>query len=64
MSNPNPNQKTRFKQAGREPLSRKAIGVRLPVSIDTALRELAGDELSEWIRQAIAEKLEREQKSA
>lgn len=34
---------------------------RLPVSVDIALRELAGDELSDWIREAIAEKLEREQ---
>lgn len=34
---------------------------RLPVSIDTTVRELAGDELSNWIREAIAEKLEREQ---
>ena len=36
---------------------------RLPVSIDTTVRELAGDELSNWIREAITEKLEREQQS-
>lgn len=31
------------------------------MDVDTAVRELAGDELSDWIREAIAEKLEREQ---
>ncbi len=34
---------------------------RLPVSVDTTVRELAGDDLSSWIREAISEKLEREQ---
>lgn len=64
MSNPNPNQKTRFKQIGKEPLDKKSIGLRLPVGVEATVRELSGGQLSEWIREAIAEKLEREQKSA
>jgi hypothetical protein len=44
-----------------EPISKRQIGVRLPESMDSAVRELAGDDLSNWVRQAIAEKLEREQ---
>lgn len=43
-----------------EPLASKPISVRLPVSMDAAVRELAGDELSEWIRGAIAARLEQE----
>ncbi len=50
-----------FQVKGSEPLAKKPVMARLPVSVDTALRELAGDELSDWIREAIAEKLEREQ---
>lgn len=50
-----------FQVQGKEPLAKKPVMARLPVSIDKALRELAGDELSDWIREAIAEKLEREQ---
>lgn len=50
-----------FRVQGSEPLAKKPIMARLPVSVDIALRELAGDELSDWIREAIAEKLEREQ---
>ena len=38
------------------------MGVRLPVDMDATVRELAGDDLAAWIRCAIAEKLEREQK--
>ncbi len=61
MSNPNPNRATRFAQVGKEPLAKKAVTARLPVSIDKTVRELAGDDLSNWIREAIREKLEREQ---
>lgn len=53
---------TRYKQVGTEPMAKKVIGVRLPVSMDAAVRELAGDDLSQWIREAIAEKLARETK--
>ena len=50
-----------FQAKGSEPLAKKPVMARLPVSVDTALRELAGDDLSDWIREAIAEKLDREQ---
>ncbi len=50
-----------FQVKGSEPLAKKPVMARLPVSVDTALRKLAGDELSDWIREAITEKLEREQ---
>ncbi len=53
---------TRFKQVGTEPMAKKVIGVRLPASMDASVRELAGDDLSQWIREAIAEKLARETK--
>lgn len=64
MSNPNPNQETRFKKSGKPTLAKKIIGVRLPPEMDTIVRSVAGDDLSRWIREAIAEKLEREQQSA
>lgn len=50
-----------FQRQGIEPLAKKPVMARLPVSIDTTVRELAGDNLSDWLRSAIAEKLEREQ---
>lgn len=50
----------KFCSPNPEPLAKRIISVRLPVSIDSRVRELAGNELSEWIRQAIAEKLARE----
>jgi len=49
-----------FKTAGAEPLSKHALGVRLPESMEFQVRQLAGDDLSQWLREAIAEKLERE----
>ena len=51
-----------FQVKGSEPLAKKPVMARLPISVDTALRELAGDDLSNWIREAIAEKLDRELK--
>ncbi len=50
-----------FQIKGSEPLAKRAVMARLPVSMDEAVRKIAGDDLSEWIREAIAEKLEREQ---
>lgn len=61
MSNLNPNKETRFKQAGSQKLSSRTIALRLVESIETELRSTHGDNLSAWIRSAIAEKLEREQ---
>jgi len=45
---------------GDEALAKKPIMTRLPISVDNIVRDLAKDNLSEWIRQAIAEKLERD----
>ena len=49
-----------FQLKGAQPLAKKAVMARLPVSMDAAVREIAGHDLSDWIRQAIAEKLERD----
>ena len=49
-----------FSVKGSEPLSKNALHVRLPESRDVEVRELAGDRLSEWLREAIIEKIERE----
>lgn len=61
MANPNPSPATRIPQINVEPLAQKIIGVRLPVKMDALVREIAGKNLSSWVREAIAEKLEREQ---
>lgn len=53
------NKEGKFSSAYVEPRG-KAIAFRLPLSLDTAVREVAGDDLNEWVRKAIAEKLERE----
>lgn len=53
-----------FKTAGSEPLSKNALAVRLPESMDAAVRELAGDDLSGWLREAIAARLEQEKAAA
>lgn len=41
-------------------MSAKIVGARLPLDMDQAVRQIAGDDLSNWIREAIAEKLERD----
>ncbi|MBA2749820.1 MAG: hypothetical protein H0U45_14100 [Tatlockia sp.] len=61
MSNPNPNPATRFQKSGKPTLNKKIIGVRLSPEMDFTVRSVAGDDLANWIRCAIAEKLEREQ---
>lgn len=51
-----------FSLTGKERLG-KALGLRLPVSIELKLREelqLNNAEINEYIRLAVAEKLERE----
>ena len=48
---------------GSEPLSKQPIAVRLPQSIDAKLRldlELSGAALLDYVRQAVAEKLDRD----
>ena len=49
-----------FTVVGKEPLSKKILAVRLPESLDAQARQVAGDNLSGWLREDIAEKLERE----
>ena len=51
-----------FTSPNPEPLERKVIAVRLPVSVGPVVRQLAGNDLSAWVREAITEKLERELK--
>jgi hypothetical protein len=53
-----------FQLKGAEPLAKKAVMARLPVSMDAAVREIAGDDLSDWIRQAITKKLERDKQAS
>lgn len=50
----------KFASPYSEPLAKKVIGVRLPQSMDAIVREVAGDDLSEWIREAIAARLRAE----
>ena len=52
-----------FTVRGKEPLAKRAIAVRLPESLDNEVRELAGNELSNWLRKAIIEQLKRDKES-
>lgn len=54
-------QKTWFKSHGDRPMSSKPVAVALPVELDTWVRSLPNR--SQWLREAIVEKYEREQKS-
>jgi hypothetical protein len=63
MANPNPVSPpafvaAQFKRVGDEPMAKTNIQVRLPESVDGAIRRLPNR--SEFIRAAIAEKLERD----
>ena len=62
MRNHNPqNHRTRYKSPSLSPdteLAKKAIGVKLPVKIDTVVR--AFPDISGFVRAAVIEKLERE----
>lgn len=49
-----------FKIAGPEPLAKNVLAVRLPESLDAQVRELAGNDLSGWLREAIAARLAQE----
>lgn len=49
---------TRFKARYREPMARKPVSVILPVDKDEYVRSLPNR--TEWLREAIAEKIERE----
>ncbi|MDV2997543.1 MAG: hypothetical protein N4J56_007248 [Chroococcidiopsis sp. SAG 2025] len=49
-----------FQVQGTEPVAKKPLTVKLPVSMDAAVREIAGDRLADWVRDAIAQKLAQE----
>lgn len=52
-----------FSVKGKEKLSPIALGLRLPESVDTKLREefgLSGAALLDYIREAVTEKIERD----
>jgi hypothetical protein len=50
-----------YQVQGKEPVAKKPLTVKLPVSMDEAVREIAGDNLASWVREAIAAKLATEQ---
>ena len=52
-----------FTVEGNEPLAKRPIAVRLPESLDIELREIAGDDLSNWIRKAVLERLKKDKQS-
>lgn len=49
-----------FTVEGSEPLSKKTYNVRVPQSLEPELRELAGDDISGWLRRAIIAQIEKE----
>jgi hypothetical protein len=55
----NPNPKHKFKQADVGQVAKTPISVKLPIEVDEWIRELPNR--TEWLRQAITEKYEREQ---
>ncbi len=59
MSNPNPVSK--FKPTHSEPLAKDNVAVRLPIKVDEWVRSLPNR--TEWLRQAIIEKYQREKAS-
>jgi hypothetical protein len=56
MEQPRDTKSGQFRQTGMEPKG-DPIALRLPRSLDTQLREVAGADLKRWIETAIAEKL-------
>ncbi len=44
----------RFAVAGDEPLSKKVIGIRLPVSVYELLEPMPATERTEWLRRVIS----------
>lgn len=51
-----------FKSPNPVKLSKKVRGIRLPIDLEPIIIELAGDDLSGWLRQAAIEKADRETK--
>ncbi len=50
----------RFLAAGNEPIVHR-VSFKLPASLRTELDKAAGSKLSAWLREAVVEKLERDQ---
>ena len=50
-----------FVSAGDEPIDSPAITLRMPKSMYEQLIAIAGKEKASWIREAVAEKLQRDQ---
>lgn len=62
---PTRNQETgKFCSALPEALDPKPINVKLPPSMKRSLKKNAGSDISAWVREAIAEKLQREENRA
>ncbi len=51
-----------FASPNDEPLSKKVVGVRLPVTLYDKVLAVTGNRISEWMRDAAEEKIEREEK--
>ena len=49
-----------FKSPNPVRLSKKVRGVRLPVDLEPVIIELAGEDISAWLRQAAIEKADRD----
>lgn len=56
------NEKTRFVRTSATPLAKTPVSVFLPLEVDEFVRSLPNR--TEWLREAIKEKLEREQKQS
>ncbi len=54
-----PRLRGKFSSQYREPRG-KPLALRLPESLDKELRELAGDNLKQWVEDAIALKIKQE----
>ncbi len=53
---------TRFQAQGPVPMAERPLSVRLPADLDAQVRSL--DNRTEWLREAIIEKLQREAEQA
>lgn len=62
MGRGNPNPTYKLKRVYDEPVADKPVTVKLPIGLDAYVRSLPNK--SEWLREAIAEKYQREQLQA
>ena len=52
--------KTRFTPEGDKALSRKVVGVKLPIEIEQAIKSLPVTERGKWLRRVVTEAAKRE----